>query len=408
MARAHTRRFPKPIHHDGRDYLRTDQVARLLGVKVATVYAYVSRGRMTSVRIDGVDGSVFAVDEVEAIVAGRPRRAPAGVVERIHTRLTLLHDDRLFFRGRDAVDLAGRSSFEEVANLLWDSDISWLSAPTDASVRTAIRAAGGPHARGLDLIRLTVDVLGARDQGRHQRDPSTVAVTASTVIAAAVDVLGDGDDPGTASIAARLWPCLTTEPPTARKVAVLGAALILLADHDLSAGAIAARVAASARGSVYAVLGAGLGAFDGPVHGGATTLAHRFLEGALADPAAAVAEQLYLGNPIPGTGHVVYRDHDPRAEFLVEMLRRSGGGDRRVLPAVDEIRRRLSGTSFINSDLALAAIALRYRMRPDAAETIFALARMVGWVAHAIEEFGERQLRFRPEGVYTGIRPGTR
>ncbi|NED65927.1 helix-turn-helix domain-containing protein, partial [Streptomyces sp. SID10244] len=70
MARTHTRRFPKPIHHDGRDYLTTEQVARLLGVKVATVYAYVSRGRMTSVRIDGVDGSVFAVEEVEGVVEG--------------------------------------------------------------------------------------------------------------------------------------------------------------------------------------------------------------------------------------------------------------------------------------------------------------------------------------------------
>ena len=65
--------------------------------------------------------------------------------------------------------------------------------------------------------------------------------------------------------------------PTGRRVALLNAALVLVADHDLAAGTVAARVAASARGSIYAVISAGLGAFDGPLHGGATTLAQEFL-----------------------------------------------------------------------------------------------------------------------------------
>nr|WP_202422558.1 citrate synthase [Gordonia sp. SID5947] len=387
--------------------MTTEQVARFLGVKVATVYAYVSRGRMTSIRIDGVDGSVFAVEEVEAVAAGRPRRAPAGVVERIRTRLTLLQDDRLYYRGHDVVALARDHSFEEVANLLWDTDGQWPSAAVDASTTAVIREAGGPAARGLDLIRLSVDVLGARDTRRHRRDLPTVAATASRVITACVDVLGDGTgQPGT--IAERLWPCLTDDPPSPQKIALLDAALVLLADHDLSAGAVAARVAASARGSIYAVLGAGLGAFDGPVHGGATTLARRFLVASLDDPAGAVAEHLYLGAEIPGTGHVVYRHRDPRAEHLVNVLTDADGGDPRVLPALEEIRAQLPEATFVNSDLVLAAVALRYRMRSDAAETIFALARMVGWTAHALEEYDERHLRFRPEGVYTGVRPATR
>ncbi|ROZ86512.1 citrate synthase [Gordonia sp. OPL2] len=411
MNRMHTRRFPTPIHHDGRDYLTTGQVARLLGVKVPTVYAYVSRGRLTSARIDGVDGSVFAVEEIENLVSGRRGRAPAGVVERIQTRLTLLNGDQLFYRGRDVAELVATERFEDVANLLWDNDVDWKSshAVDRGGLRSVIRAAGGPNARGLDLIRLTVDVLGARDPGRHRRESSAVADTAARIIGACVDVL---DPDGTCAtepagtIAARLWPCLTDERPTRRKIDALDAALILLADHDLAAGTIAARVAASARGSIYAVLGAGLGAFDGPVHGGATTLAHRFLADALDDPAAALSEQLYLGRPVPGTGHVVYRHRDPRAEILIELLRTSGGGDRRVMPAVDDIRRQLPDGTFVNSDFALAALALRHRMTPDAAETIFGLARMVGWTAHALEEYGERRLRFRPEGVYTGVRPG--
>ncbi|GAA3705101.1 citrate synthase [Gordonia hankookensis] len=403
MARTHTRRFPKPIHHDGRDYLTTEQVARLLGVKVATVYAYVSRGRMTSVRIDGVDGSVFAVEEVEGVLEGRPRRAPAGAVERIRTGLTLLQDDRLYYRGHDVVELADRG-FEQAANLLWDNENPWPSAGVDTTTTAVIRTAGGPRARGLDLIRLTVDVLGARDPHRHRRDPATVTGTAARVIDACVDVLGDGTGHA-GSIAERLWPCLTDDPSSPQKTAQLDAALVLLADHDMSAGTVAARVAASARGSIYAVLGAGLGAFDGPVHGGATTLAHRFLAAALDDPAGAVAEHLYMGNDIPGTGHVVYRHRDPRADLLLDLLAHTDGGDLRVVSAVEAIRRQLPESAFPNSDLALAALALRYRMRRDAAETIFALARMAGWTAHALEEYDERRLRFRPEGVYAGVRP---
>ena len=85
------------MHHDGRDYLTTAQVAKVLGVKTSTVYAYVSRGRLQSQRIDGVSGSVFPVDEVEKLLTeGRPR-PPAGVVERIRTQLSYLHDDRLYY-----------------------------------------------------------------------------------------------------------------------------------------------------------------------------------------------------------------------------------------------------------------------------------------------------------------------
>lgn len=404
--RTHTRRFPKPIRHDGRDYLTTEQVAKLLGVKTTTVYAYVSRGRMTSARIDGVDGSVFGVDEVEALMSGRVRRAPAGVVERIRTQLTLLQDDHLYYRGRDAADLARTMSFENVANILWDNAVDWGSlSRIDSATRDGIVSLAGPQARGLDLIRLTTDVLGARDAQRHDRARAAVTTAAATTIGAAVDVLSRAGTSSNGTLAQRLWPCLTAEPATAESIRVLDAALVLLADHDLSAGAVAARVAASARGNVYAILSAGLGAFDGPIHGGATTFAYRMLAGAVTDPPAAMADQMYLGGPIPGTGHVVYRHRDPRADVLIEMLRTSSTADPRVVDALEEIERRLPSDTFVNSDLALAALALAHRMRPGAAEAIFAVARMAGWTAHALEEFHETRLRFRPEGVYTGVRP---
>ena len=407
MKRTRSRRWPPPIHHDGCDYLTTEQVARVLGVKPSTVYSYVSRGRLTSSRIDGHDGSVFDVDEVETLLAGTRNRPPAGVVERIRTQLTHLHDDTLYYRGRDVRGHARTATFEDVAELLWQQP--WPDRPADGQVAAAVRALCAASARDLDRIRIVVDLLGAHDPLRHRIDPDCAAAAAGLVRAAAVAAVGAPPGGGEGTVAERLWPTMTAEPATAERISLLNAVLVLLADHDLSAGTVAARVAAGARGSIYAVLGAGLGAFDGPIHGGATTLAHRFLESALDDPERAVAERIAAGTPIPGTGHLIYSHRDPRAACMLEFLAAAAPPDPRPAAALEVVARSIhtrdEHRGFITSDLALAAVALSFGMNDNAAETIFALARMAGWTAHALEEYQERPLRFRPEGVYTGVRP---
>jgi citrate synthase len=78
--------------------------------------------------------------------------------------------------------------------------------------------------------------------------------------------------------------------------------------------------------------------------------------------------------------------------------------DAPVLAAVDAPAAHASGT-FPNVDLALAAVMHAAGLRPDAGEAMFALARTVGWLAHAIEEYRESPLRFRPVGVYRGESP---
>jgi citrate synthase len=105
---------------------------------------------------------------------------------------------------------------------------------------------------------------------------------------------------------------------------------------------------------------------------------------------------------VPGFGHALYPDGDPRAATLLQML---GDGFAvetaiRVSEAVEE----RSGTR-PNIDLALAALALHYDMPPDAGEAIFAVARTAGWLAHALEEYANRPSRFRPVGVYSGRTP---
>src|SRR5438094_6190583 len=102
--------------------LTTSEVARRLGVKRETVYAYVSRGLLKSVRQSGHRGSLFALSDVER-AAERGGDEPSGVAERIQTALTLLDSsDELYYRGHRVADLAGSATVESVACLLWTGE----------------------------------------------------------------------------------------------------------------------------------------------------------------------------------------------------------------------------------------------------------------------------------------------
>jgi citrate synthase len=330
-------------------------------------------------------------------------------VERIRTQITLLDDDRLYYRGQDATALSVGTDFEKIAELLWQQRPAWGQIALPSKTLKQLRSLQDSAGRRVDLVRLTVDVLGSRDRLRHQITPDAVARKAGTVLDTVVDCLPlmTGQEVTGTSLAARLWPRLSAVPANRSRIRLLNAALVLMADHDLTSGTVAARVAASARGSIYSVITAGLGALDGPLHGGAASRAHRFLIDAVQDPHAAVSLWTGPDGSIPGCGHVVYRESDPRAETLLHILATTTGGNRKITPTIDDLRAAVSETDggFFNSDMALAALAARYDMPPDAAETIFAIARIAGWVAHALEEYSEPRLRFRPQGVYVGVRP---
>ncbi|WP_308205243.1 citrate/2-methylcitrate synthase, partial [Frankia tisae] len=182
-------------------------------------------------------------------------------------------------------------------------------------------------------------------------------------------------------------------------------ALGLLADHDLAVSTFAARVAASARADPYAVVSAGLAALDGPLHGGASRLAYRLLAEVVdrGDAVLVVSEYLRAGQPIPGFGHGLYPDGDPRARALLAAITALPAAEP-LLAAAREIARAAGRERALrpNVDLALAVLTLAAGMPAEAGEVIFAVARTVGWLAHALEEYQETPLRLRPRGVYAG------
>lgn len=402
------------------EWIDAAAAAERLGVKPATLYAYVSRGVLKRRHDSGGRRSLFDAAEIEQLARrGRPRGQPPELV--IESAITALGVDRPYYRGHDALALARTADFESVAEWLWSgpavpgegSDAGnggplWESDP--AALRAAVTAQRGLPADLLPLDRLQViiTVLGAADTLRHQLDPASVAATGRRLISGLVDALpvvaAAETGAGAGSIAERLWRRLTPQPATPALLAALQAALVLLADHELAASTLAARVAASAKADPYAVVLTGLGVLGGPLHGGASYGAERLLA-EVAEPGQAarvIAERVRRGERIPGFGHTVYKNGDARGTALLDRVEAAAPGHDRLAAAravLAEMRRRRLPEH--NVDLALAALVSVSGMIPGAGEAIFAVARTAGWLAHAMEEYARGTL-LRLRAHYVG------
>ncbi|MER7896422.1 citrate synthase [Streptomyces sp. NPDC096046] len=408
-----------PAPRDAERRLSTKEAAELLGVKPETVYAYVSRGQLSSRRVSGGRGSTFDAGEVEAL-ARRNRRESAGGSGSggdlsVRTRITLIESDRYYFRGVDAVDLATRHTYEEVAEWLWTGRMrpgSTFTAPA-ASVTVARRAVDAlpEHAAPTDQLRVATIAAATADPLRFDLSEDAVLGTARTLIPTLVAALPPAGhhrrDEG--PLAHRLWTRLSVQQdPDDASLRALDTALALLVDHDLAASTLAVRVAASARAHPYAAVSAGLGVTEGPLHGAASGLAHRLLHDVLdqGDPAPVIAGELRAGRRIPGLGHRLYPGEDPRARALFALLEQIPRAEPALLAARDIVETAARHAPLhANVDLALAVLTASCGMDPAAGETIFAVARAAGWIAHALEEYGERPLRMRPSGLYAGPKP---
>ncbi|MGV9274942.1 citrate synthase [Streptomyces griseosporeus] len=411
-------RDQEPGHgHPGRR-LTTKEAAEVLGVKPETVYAYVSRGQLSSRRTPGGRGSTFDAEEVEALARRNRRETPgtsgSGTELAVRTRITLIEQDRYYFRGVDATELAAHHSYEEIAEWLWTEQprpgASFTAPETSVAVaRRAVRALP-EHTGPTDRLRVAAIAAAAADPLRFDLSEEAVLGTARVLIPTLVTALPTAypthRDEG--PLAQRLWGRLSVREPDEASLRVLDTALGLLADHDLAASTLAVRVAASARAHAYAAVSAGLGVIEGPLHGAASGLAHRMLLDVLDEGSAApvIAEELRSGRRVPGLGHRLYPGEDPRARALFALLEQIPRAEPALLAARDIVATTARHTPLhANVDLALAVFTVSSGMPATAGETIFAVARTAGWIAHALEEYGERPLRMRPSGHYVGPRP---
>jgi citrate synthase len=400
--------------------ITTAEAAARLGVRPETIYAYVSRGFLTSHLADDGRSSLFDAQDIAAFRgrAGR-RRPPRDLLTPIVSSLTHIDDHTIKIRGRDICEAARAGTpFESVAALLWLDDagalLDWRVPATllsqCAEVQRALdlgtRSEGrsGPGVPLFERLQLNLTIASAADMLRDDLRRPAVARAAARAIATMVEGLPlEGTTPTTdARLVDRLLPRLTTTRSSTRWRHALNASLVLLADHDLAASTVAARVAASTRAHPYAVIAAGLGALRGPLHGAASHDVVALLRDAQRrSAAAAIGDALRAGRSVTGWGHALYPDGDPRATVLFD-LAADATNDHKTLAVIEDVGAIMADRlgQPPNIDFALAAFSVLANLRADATSTIFAIARSAGWIGHALEEYDETPLRFRPRARY--------
>ncbi|GAA2741386.1 citrate synthase [Terrabacter aerolatus] len=401
-------------------WITTTEAAQRLGVKRATLYAYVSRGLLRSERRPGQQESLFDRAQIDAMAsATRPPGGPQPVLRfrSIATAVSSQVEGDLLYRGHPLHEVVALGSLEDAAAIVLDTPVAAaVPSPTLATVGT-VDLGSLPVERRMPVA---VQLLAAADPFASDTDPHRVRAAAVPTLRAAVALAGGvalaparstgsggssgdrtpagGSDPGRAPDLATLALAALGGSParaSAGDVAVLRVLLVALLDHGLTASTVAARVSASTRAGLHDCLSAAYAAMAGPLHGAAPVAAHPLLTEGV-DPEVLVARSLRERGGVAGFGHFLYPDGDPRAEVVLEALWRRRGTTRlrrRVERLVAIVSDRTGALP--NIDLASAAVLHALGLPAGAGEVAFQVARSIGVAAHVAEEYAEEPLRWR-------------
>jgi len=405
------------------EYWSAREAAKQLGIKAATLYAYASRGLIESKPGPRGPARVYLRADVERLRArSKARRRgdpPGGALLNageplLDSSITWLGEQGPLYRGHVAVELARAGTpFESVAELLWGGTLPvepprWPQVSLGLPLRS-LTALVPENAHVLGVLSLATSALATNDLDRHDLRPQAVCMRARALVRRLAALVGLAFDPSRVTPAleepsvARVLACALGLRPTSAVHGALDRMLVLLADHELNASTFAARVAASTHADPYACVSAGLAAASGPRHGGASEHVHALVQ-AIGRPeraAEVIRERVRLGERIPGFGHMVYRSADPRAEPLLEAARALAPRSRgvRIVDALVDAMAAAERPA-INVDGALVSLACAIGIPPRATPAIFSIARVAGWIAHALEQYQSPASVLRPRARY--------
>ncbi|WP_369651376.1 MULTISPECIES: citrate/2-methylcitrate synthase [unclassified Variovorax] len=376
-------------------WISMTEACKLLGVQPQTIYAYVSRGKL-EVMPDPADTRrrLYRAEDVAGLArrkqAGRKHETLAantlfGSEPSIPTALCAFSRGRPYYRGRDAVRMARTATLEDAAQLLWGAEHA-VDFACMASLRSGKPGRGAAFAALASLAAAGHSTGGRLTRVLHAEGQDLVGRLANAF----------GASPGHEPLHLRFakgWK----QP--AKVADLLRTALVLLADHELTSSAFAARIAASTGASLPACLLAGLTTLSGPLHGDASGRVRAlFSEVERLGDDQVLAHHLSNGLSLAGFGHHLYPDGDPRAAALLALFEPP-----KVIARFIAKVAKLTGLQ-PNIDVALAAMAAHHRLPADAAFGLFATARSVGLLAHSLEQLGTAQV-IRPRGRYVGPAP---
>ncbi len=395
-------------------FLSAQEAAAELGVTLATLYAYASRGMLRSEPVPGETRAkrypredVLRLKERKELRRDPERAAPKALhwgAPVLESAITLVENNHLYYRGHDAVTLARSWTVEEVAALIWTgergaaADLFAGEAPILPDSEIFDRDDLSP----VERCQVAVPLAGALDLSGWDLRPRAVMKTGTRILrvlaATAIGARSISSSP-IAVVLQSGWA-----PGRPEVAAALGAALILCADHELNVSAFTARCVASAAATPWDVVSAGLAALKGGKHGGYTQRVEAlFREAGTAEAAReTLAARLRRGEEIPGFGHTLYPGGDPRAAALLEI---AAATQPELALALIEGARELIG-ELPNLDFGLVTLARGLGLPERTPLALFALGRSIGWIGHALEEYALDRL-IRPRAAYVGEPAGT-
>jgi citrate synthase len=375
---------------------------KTLGVSRNTLYAYVSRGLVRSTEHPSLPkASLYVAADVQALVARktkmrRPRAAAATALDFglpvLKTKLTHFEDDRLYYRSEDAIAFSRRATLEDAARLLWqageaDPFQGVVFDPAKVPGWSEVASRYAPQ-RATDRASMLLPLLTAHEAPSAGK-AGLQAFGAAARLVLAIAAAAGGIKGAVASPIHRAIAQAWGKPKASEAIR---RALVLIADHELNASTFAVRVVASTGARHTHCVLAGIAALSGPLHGAATRAFFTSIA-RVSDAQDAVATKLQHGELLPGFGHFLYREGDPRAAELLEQIKLDP-----IAAAVLSAGRAMGGVE-PNVDFALVALERSFELPQGAALALFAIGRSVGWLAHVFEQRASGRL-IRPRAEF--------
>ena len=401
------------------------EAADELGVKIGTIYAYVSRGLIRSrAAKEGQRNRLYSREDVTRLLIRRQMRLSlepsaenvlSWAAPVLETGISLIEDGNLYYCGIPIEDVALRLTAEELAALVWTEDATnavelfdHRRHPSAAKFRNKLVDLGIDRREWLSVpaFQIILPIAMADDPVAFDLRLESIALSGARILRL-LTALGAGDVSENISLAEMLqrgW-----QPNDESSVRLFDLAFIICADHQLKLATFAARVVAALGTTPYSVVNTGITALAGPHQGGYTEACEVFLDEVKTpdNAIAVICSRMRRSEsfPVPGFHNPLYPEGDPRARLLLNALYDEYPDSPAIILArsIQDTVFRLRGER-PKVEFALAIFRRHFGLPPNSTLGIFALGRIIGWIGHAIQQYRSKQT-IQPRIRYTGPAP---